>query len=154
MHNRRVFGRIAAGLACSAAAPAALADAGPDIRALYLRFLTAQNARDLAVVRRTLWDSPELLWVSDGRPYWGPDALVERMAGLQKAELWRVEPDLETARAVNINEGAAYISLTLTLLIGAAAAPARLRRLVGVLCRQGAEGWRIAALFTTRSDDG
>lgn len=151
MMRRRQFTQLAAGLAFACAAPAALADAGADIRALYLRFLAAQNDRDLARVRLTLWESPDFLWVSDGRAFWGPDALVRRMAAFQRAEVWRVEPDLGAARAVVLNDGAAFLSLTLTLVIGEAAAPARLRWLVGVLCLRGAAGWRIAALFTTES---
>lgn len=149
MHTRRAFARLAAGLAFAAAAPAALADAGADIRALYLRFLAAQNDRDLVRVRATLWDSPEFLWVSDGRPVWGPEAVVERMRSFQKAEVWRVEPDLDRGRVVQVAEGTAYLSLPLTLVIGNATDPARLKWLVGVLCRRQRDAWQIAALFTT-----
>lgn len=159
MRTRRDFGRLALALAASAPAAVRAADlqethlqetsASAEILALYRRFLTAQNARDLVAVRATLWDSPDFLWVSDGRPFWGPDALVERMAGFQKAEVWRVEPHFARSRAVEVGEGVAYLSLPLTLTIGAAAAPSALPWLVGVLCRRGPEGWRIAALFTT-----
>jgi ketosteroid isomerase-like protein len=149
MPTRRAFARLAAGLALAATAQAALADAGAEIRALYLRFLAAQNDRDLPRVRATLWDSPDFLWVSDGRPFWGPAALVARMGSFQKAEVWRVEPDLDRGRVVHVAEGAAYLSLPLTLVIGNAAEPARLKWLVGALCRREADTWRIAALFTT-----
>jgi hypothetical protein len=53
-----------------------------------------------------------------------------------------------------VAEGAAYLLLPLTLVIGAAADPARLRFLVGMLARREAEGWRIAALFTTEDKQG
>lgn len=136
----------AAPAAARAAAPAADEAA---MRALYARFLAAQNDRDLDRVRATLWDSPDFLWVSDGRPFWGPDALVARMAMFQKAEVWRVEPHPERSRAVSLSADAGYLSLPLTLAIGPAAGPARLPWLVGVLCRRESAGWRIAALFTT-----
>src|SRR5438128_2419721 len=46
-----------------------VACAGPreEVRATYERFVAAQNARDLDGVRALLLDSPQFLWVSDGR---------------------------------------------------------------------------------------
>jgi hypothetical protein len=139
---------VAAFLAAAAASPA-LADPGGEVRAVYGRFLEAQNARDLARVRQVLLDSPRFLWVSDGKSVWGPDALVERMSLFQKAEVWRVDPDLQRAVAVEIDDRAAYLHLPLVLTIGPAAKPDRLRFLVSVLGVETAQGWRIAALFTT-----
>ncbi|HEX6012952.1 MAG TPA: nuclear transport factor 2 family protein [Geminicoccaceae bacterium] len=132
-----------------AAAPVASAAPADEVRELYGRFLEAQNGRDLARVRAVLLDSPKFLWVSDGMSVWGPDALVERMSLFQKAEVWRVEPDLAAAVAVEINDGAAYLHLPLVLEIGPSAGPDRLRFLVSVLGVEMDEGWRIAALFTT-----
>jgi ketosteroid isomerase-like protein len=137
---------LAVGLATAPAASAAPAD---DVRELYGRFLEAQNARDLARVRAVLLDSPKFLWVSDGMSVWGPDALVERMSSFQKAEVWRVEPDLAAAVAVEVGDDAAYLHLPLALEIGAAANANRLSFLVSVLGVETGEGWRIAALFTT-----
>jgi hypothetical protein len=131
------------------AAPVASATPADEVRALYGRFLEAQNARDLARVRAVLLDSPKFFWVSDGGSVWGPDALVERMSLFQKAEVWRVEPDLAAAVPVEINDGAAYLHLPLVLEIGPAAGPDRLRFLVSLLGVETDEGWRIAALFTT-----
>src|SRR5690348_4334264 len=81
-------------------APALAADPASEVRALYQRFAAAQNAHDLAAVRPLLLDSPRFLWVSDGQSFWGPDAVLTRMASFQRAEVWRVEPDL--ARAVTV----------------------------------------------------
>jgi hypothetical protein len=131
------------------ATPVAVAGPAEEVRAVYGRFLAAQNARDLAQVRAVLLDSPEFLWVSDGRSVWGPDALVERMGLFQRAEVWRVEPKLDRAVAVAIDERAAYLHLPLVLTIGPAAGPDRLPFLVSVLGVETEEGWRIAALFTT-----
>ena len=71
------------------------------------------------------------------------------MASFQGAEVWRVEPDLDRAVAVPVSDRVAYLHLPLTLVIGPAAHPDRLRFLVSVLGVETAEGWRIAALFTT-----
>jgi ketosteroid isomerase-like protein len=130
-------------------APSASAASADDVRAVYEQFAAAQNARDLAKVRTFLVDSSTFLWVSDGMSFWGPDALVKRMAEFQLAEVWHVDPDLAHAAIVEVNDSAAYIHMPLTLTIGLKANPDAIRFLVSILCVKKAEGWRIAALFTT-----
>lgn len=127
------------------------AQAGPadDVRDLYARFLAAQNARDLEGVRALLWNSPRFLWVSDGKSFWGPDALVERMGQFQKAPVWRVEPELDAAVPVELDATTAYLHLPLTLVIGSEQSPDRLPWLVSMLGVRTEQGWRIAALLTT-----
>ncbi|OYX25106.1 MAG: hypothetical protein B7Z10_07375, partial [Rhodobacterales bacterium 32-66-7] len=83
---RKVFALL---LALCLALPAA-ADPEAEIRALYAAFVAAQNARDIDAVRPLLSDSPDFLWITDGRPVWGRDAMLERMAGFQTAEVWLV----------------------------------------------------------------
>jgi hypothetical protein len=131
------------------ATPVAAADPSSQVRALYERFAAAQNTRDLKQMRPVLLDSPTFLWVSDGQSFWGPDAVLARMASFQGAEVWRVEPDLVHAVAVPVSERVAYLHLPLVLVIGPAARPDRLRFLVSMLGVETAQGWRIAALFTT-----
>jgi ketosteroid isomerase-like protein len=131
------------------AVPAAAADASVEVRALYERFAAAQNAHDLSQVRPLLLDSPRFLWVSDGQSFWGRDAVLERMAAFQGAEIWRVEPDLDHAVAVPVAPGVAYLHLPLTLVIGSAVTPDRLHFLVSLLGVETELGWKIAALFTT-----
>lgn len=131
------------------AAPGAWAGPGQEVQTLYMRFLEAQNARDLGRVRDALLESDKFLWVSDGMAIWGPDAVLQRMALFQKAEVWHVEPDLARAVPVEVAKGVAYLHLPLTLVIGQTARPDRLRFLVSVLGVETPAGWRIAALFTT-----
>jgi ketosteroid isomerase-like protein len=136
-------------LAAMAAAFPAWAGPADEVRALYSRFLEAQNARDLPEVRSVLLDSPQFLWVSDGTSVWGPDGLVQRMSQFQQAPIWHVDPDLARAVAVEVDEKVAYLHLPLVLTIGAESGPDRLRFLVSVLGVDTTQGWRIAALFTT-----
>ncbi len=143
-------GWILALIAAVATVPSAWAAAPADeVRALYARFLEAQNARDLPRVRRVLLDSPDFLWVSDGMSVWGPDAVLERMATFQQAPVWQVQADLAHATAVEVSPDVAYLHLPLVLRIGSEASPDRLPFLVSVLGVATAQGWRIAALFTT-----
>lgn len=143
--------RIALLLLLCATLLAAPARAAPEdeLLATYHRFLAAQNARDLEAVRAVLSESRHFLWVSDGRAYWGREAMLERMGRFQTADVWHVTPHLERAVPVLLNETTGFVHLPLTLRIGPAAEPSRLEFLVGVLCVREAAGWRIAALFTT-----
>jgi hypothetical protein len=70
-------------------------------------------------VRRHLLDGPRFLWVSDGKSFWGREAMLERMASFQEAEVWQVDPDLEKAVAVEIGPETGYLHLPLQLTIGA-----------------------------------
>ncbi|MDX2307200.1 MAG: nuclear transport factor 2 family protein [Hyphomicrobium sp.] len=127
----------------------AAADTGRDVEDLYRRFATAQNARDLDAVRALLWDQPQFLWISDGKPFWGREAMLMRMASFQEAEIWRVEPDYASSEVIEVGLDAAYLHIPLVLVLGSNDKPAHLKWLVEVLCRRTETGWRIAALFTT-----
>jgi len=145
--------RIAAALALVAAiltTPGAMADPADEARAVYRQFAVAQNMHDLEKVAALLLDSPEFLWVSDGKSIWGREAVLKRMALFQEARVWRVAPELDKAVAVTVSDNTAFLHLPLELAIAfSAAEPDRLRFLVSVLCVGTPEGWRIAALFTT-----
>lgn len=145
--------RLLALLLLCAALLAGPARAAPEheLLATYQRFLAAQNARDLAAVREVLSDDPRFLWVSDGRAYWGREAMLERMGRFQTADVWHVTPHLHRAVPVLLNDSTGFLHLPLTLRIGPAAGPSSIDFLVGVLCVRTAAGWRIAALFTTEN---
>jgi hypothetical protein len=100
-------------------------------------------------VKDVLLDSPDFLWVSDGKSVWGRDALIERMGRFQTLEVWRVEPLIDRARVVEVAPGVAYLHMPLDLHLGSKAEPSITRFLVSILCRKTDAGWRIAALFTT-----
>ena len=94
-------------------------------------------------------DSPQFLWVSDGKLIWGVDATINRVSQFQASEVWRIEPHLNQARVVDIKEGSAFLQTPLDLVIGSAKAPDRLEFLIIILCVKQSAGWKIAALFTT-----
>lgn len=127
----------------------ALAGPEDEVRAAYAAFVADQNTRDPALIRRHLSDSPDLLWVSDGKSFWGAEAILARMGGFQKAEVWRVEPEPDRARVAMLDDGTALFHMPLTLVIGAADAPARLRFLVSLLWVRENDAWKLAALLTT-----
>lgn len=123
-----------------------------DVKALYHRFVEAQNARNLNQVRATLLNSPEFVWISDGKPFWGPDALIERMSAFQKADVWTVTPDYARAKVVEVSPISAFLYQPLRLTLGSRSDPRNIDFLVNILCQRTAEGWRVAALFTTEEN--
>lgn len=151
MHRLRLFVLLSIALANvhTFVASAGPSDPAEEVAALYERFVTAQNERDLAAVHALLLPSADFQWVSDGRSYWGPDALVERMSVFQKAEIWEVVPDRARRRFVPVSADAGYLYQPLVLRIGARARPDEIPFLVNVLAVRRPDGWRIAALFTT-----
>lgn len=139
----------AIGIAVATSLRTARAAPADEVVGLYERFAEAQNRHDLAAVRALLLPSDRFLWVSDGKAFWGPDAMLERMARFQQAAVWEVEPDRIRRRVVEVAGDRAHLFQPLVLRIGAAGAPDRIPFLVSVLCERTAEGWRIAALLTT-----
>ena len=128
----------------------AVADPVQEVRDLYAAFVAAQNAHDIAAVREVLTENPDFLWISDGRPVWGREAMLTRMAGFQSAEVWRVEPEYASAQVILLDPDTAVFHIPLVLVLGSQADPARLKWLVEVLCQKEPQGWRIAGLFTAQ----
>ena len=141
---------LAVMLCATLAAGAARADTAAEVESLYRSFAAAQNARDLSMVKALLLDSPQFLWVSDGKSIWGREATIKRMSLFQENETWRVEPDLAHAAVVPLGADVAYYHLSLDLVIGAKGVPPeRIGFLISMLCVRTETGWRIAALFTS-----
>lgn len=141
---------VAANPVCMLPLTAEPEDSVASMVALYHRFWHAQNARDLRAVRAELWESPDFLWLNEGRAAWGPEALLAGLRAAQEVEVWRVEPVVSRLRVVPVAADAAQLTVPVDLVVGRATAPGRARWQVAVLGRHGAEGWRIAALFATR----
>ncbi len=128
----------------------AKADPQQDIRALYAAFVAAQNAHDIDAVRPLLSDRPDFLWISDGRPVWGREAMLDRMAEFQRAEVWQVIPEYEASQVILLDADSAVFHLPLVLILGTKAKPAELPWLVEVICQKETTGWRIVGLYTAQ----
>lgn len=128
----------------------ALAGPEQEVRDLYSQFVAAQNAHDADAIRGFLSDSPDFLWISDGKPLWGRDEMITRLSSFQQSEVWRVEPEYETSRVIVLDDTSAVFHIPLVLVVGSKADPARLKWLVEVLCQKEPAGWRIAGLFTAQ----
>ncbi len=119
-----------------------------EARALFERFVAAQNAHDATAVEALLWDSPNLLWITRGQAIWGRAAAMERFRALY-AGTWRLEPDMAQFRAAALGPGAAQLFVPVLFTIGAAGQAAQPTRFLmnQTLRREGDGAWRVASIL-------
>jgi uncharacterized protein (TIGR02246 family) len=89
-----------------------------EIRALFGRWIAAQNAHDLNGVRDALSNSPNTLFLNGaGKVLWGREEIVQYFEGVHKAKV-KMEPDFAAWRVVMQTDNAAYffvpVKVTLT----------------------------------------
>src|SRR5437879_13799447 len=72
-----------------------------EVRAVFDKYIAIQNAHDLKSMRGLLADSPDLLWISRGKPIWGREAALKSLEERYKGT-WRVDVD---RREVRIRSG-------------------------------------------------
>ena len=65
----------------------ARANSEDEVKALFAKFVAAQNAHDLKAVGELLQDSPQFLWITRGIPIWGRDAALKRFDVLYQGTL-------------------------------------------------------------------
>jgi ketosteroid isomerase-like protein len=75
----------------------ARADSEDEVRALFEKFVAAQNAHDIKAVGELLQDSPQFLWITRGTPIWGRDAALKRFETLYQGS-WFLEPKIRCSR--------------------------------------------------------
>ncbi len=121
--------------------------ASAEVRAVFERFVTAQNAHDAATVEALLWNSAEFLWITRGAAVWGREAAMERFRALYRGT-WRLEPDMAQFRAVILGAGTAQIFVPVLFTIGAAGQPAQPARfLMNQTLRREGNVWQITSIL-------
>jgi ketosteroid isomerase-like protein len=142
---RRRFGLLFAGaLLVSGSAFGANED---DVRAVFDRFVTAQNAHDVAAVRDLLLDSPSFLWITRGSPIWGREAALKRFEALYQGT-WKLTPDNGGLKVIVLSDTTAQLFVPIMFNIGAAGQPAPdAPILMNQTLVKTASGWRVASIL-------
>jgi ketosteroid isomerase-like protein len=136
---------VAGALALSATIASATGE--DDVRAVFDRFVTAQNSHDVAAVRELLLDSPNFLWVTRGAPIWGREAALKRFDSLYQGT-WKLSPDMSNLKTVLVSETTAQLYVPITFNIGAPGQPAPdTLFLMNQTLVKTAGGWRIANIL-------
>jgi uncharacterized protein (TIGR02246 family) len=118
-----------------------------EVKAVFERFVVAQNAHDLKAVGELLLDAPHFLWITRGTPIWGREAALKRFETLYQGT-WRLEPDTASLRVMMVGDNAAHVYVPIVFTIGAAGQPAQTTRfLMNQILVKTSGGWRVASIL-------
>src|SRR3954462_11501571 len=98
--------RIAIPLVLLAGAGVARAGSEDEVKALFAKFVAAQNAHDLKAVGDLLQDTPLFLWITRGQPIWGRDAALKRFEVLYQGT-WSLDPKMDELKVIEVQPGVA-----------------------------------------------
>ncbi len=120
--------------------------AGPEdeIRALFDRFVVAQNAHDLSAVRDLLWDSTRFLWITRGAPIWGREAALKRFEVLYQGT-WHLQPNPAELHVTLLSNDAGQLYVPILVTSGPAGQPGQsTRSLMNQTVVRTPAGWKVA----------
>ena len=90
-----------------------------EVRAVFDKYIATQNAHDLKSMRSLLADSPDLLWISRGKPIWGREAALKSLEERYKGT-WRIDVDKKELRVISVSRRVAQVYAPTQLKIGRA----------------------------------
>ena len=132
------------------AATAVLAHAATmedEVRAVFDKYIAVQNAHDLKAMRSLLADSPDLLWISRGKPIWGREAALKSLEERYKGT-WRIDVDKKELRVISVSRRVAQVYAPTQLTVGEPGVePARNRVYINLMMVKKPEGWRIVSIL-------
>ena len=146
--NRRTILASLVGIVTLLGAPApSRAGSAEEVRALFERFVAAQNGHDLGSVGEMLSDSKDFLWITRGTPVWGREAALQRFQALYKGT-WRLDPAMADFRVIDLGGDRAQLFVPVTFLIGPAGQTAQPSRfLMNQTVVKTEKGWKIASIL-------
>src|SRR5437016_9150555 len=107
--------------------PAQAATMEDEVRAVFDKYIAIQNAHDLKSMRSLLADSPDLLWISRGKPIWGREAALKNIEERYKGT-WRIDVDKKELRVISVSRRVAQVYAPTQRTVGATGVePARNR---------------------------
>ena len=118
-----------------------------EARALFSRFVAAQNAHDLSEVKSMLWDSSAMLFFSRGVEVRGKDAVADRFKEYYEGT-WHLEPEMSKLGVTVISEDVVQILVPIVFTRGLPGAePQSNTFLISQILVRGPLGWRIASIL-------
>jgi len=118
-----------------------------EVRAVFDKYIAAQNAHDLKTVRTLLLAPTDLLWISQGRPLWGRDAALKGLEDRYRGT-WHIDVDRKEFRVVSVSRRVAQVYAQTQLTVGdPGVEPARNRVYINLVMVKKPEGWRIASIL-------
>ena len=118
-----------------------------EVRAVFDKYIATQNAHDLKGMRSLLADSPDVLWISRGKPIWGREAALKTLEERYKGT-WKIDVDKKELRVISVSRRVAQVYAPTQLSAGEPGAePARNRLYINLVMVKKPEGWQIVSVL-------
>jgi uncharacterized protein (TIGR02246 family) len=118
-----------------------------EVRAVFDKYIATQNAHDLKGMRNLLSDSPDMLWISRGKPVWGRDAALKNLEERYKGT-WKIDVDKRELRVISVSRRVAQVYAPTELSVGEPGAePARNRLYINLVMVKKPDGWQIVSIL-------
>jgi uncharacterized protein (TIGR02246 family) len=141
---KRLLIFAASALIATSARAASMED---EVRAVFDKYVTTQNAHDLRGLRNLLADSPDVLWITRGKPVWGREAALKTLEERYKGT-WRIDVDKKEVRVISVSRRVAQVYAPTQLTVGdPGVEPARNRVYINLLMVKKPEGWQIVSIL-------
>ena len=118
-----------------------------EVKAVFAKFATAQNAHDLRAVGEILQDLPTMFWITRGQVYLGRDAALKRFGEYYQGT-WELEPKVNEIKVIELSPGVAQLFAPTIFRIappGQIAQPSLF--LLNQIYVKEPSGWRLASIF-------
>ena len=119
-----------------------------EARALFTKFVAAQNAHSVSDVKAMLWNSPGTLLLARGAEIRGPGAIADRFKEYYEGT-WHVEPDMSLFHVTLISKDVMQFLVPVVFTRGLPGQPSQENKfLVTQTLVHEANGWRIASIIS------
>ena len=118
-----------------------------EVKALFAKFVAAQNAHDLKAVSDTLHDTPQFLWITRGAPIWGREEALRRFEVLYQGT-WSLDPKTDELRLIEVQSNVVHLYVPVTFMISPAGKSALpMRFLMNQIVVKTADGWKVSSIL-------
>ena len=119
-----------------------------EARALFTKFVAAQNAHSVGGVKSMLWNSPGTLLLARGAEIRGPEAIADRFKEYYEGT-WHVEPDMSLFHVTLISKDVMQFLVPVVFTRGLPGQPSQDNKfLVTQTLVHDANGWHIASIIS------
>ncbi len=127
--------------------PAQAATMEDEVRAVFDKYIAVQNAHDLKSMRSLLADSPDLLWISRGKPIWGREAALKNLEERYKGT-WHIDVERKELRIISVSRRVAQVYAPTQLTVGDPGVdPSKTRLYINLVMVKKPEGWQIVSIL-------
>jgi alkanesulfonate monooxygenase SsuD/methylene tetrahydromethanopterin reductase-like flavin-dependent oxidoreductase (luciferase family) len=119
-----------------------------EARALFTKFVAAQNAHSVGDVKSMLWNSPGTLLLARGVEIRGPAAVADRFQEYYEGT-WHVEPDMSQFHVASISKDVIQFVVPVVFTRGLPGQPSQdTNSLITQTLVHDANGWHIASILS------